>query len=99
MDSSGEVVSVEQTPPRFLNNYPMKQTFLKFDDRHSIIYWIATASHDFVIPSQSVALHINYCFEVQNQFLRQGFPEMLGLKLISAVNARRAASSSPAFKA
>ena len=61
MDSSGEVVSVEQTPPRFLNNYPMKQTFLKFDDRHSIIYWIATAS-------QSAGQHINYCFEVQNQF-------------------------------
>ena len=99
MDSSGEVISVEQTPPRFRNHDPLKQTFSKFDAHHPIIYSVATAYHGFVIPSQSVALHINCCFEVQNQFLRQGFPEMLGLKLISAVNARRAASSSPAFKA
>jgi hypothetical protein len=68
MDSGGEVVSVEPTHPRFLNDYLMKQTFSKFDDRHPIIYWIATANHDFVIPSQSVALYINCCFEVQNQF-------------------------------
>ena len=47
MDSSGEVISVEQTPPRFRNHDPLKQTFSKFDAHHPIIYSVATANHDF----------------------------------------------------
>ena len=47
MDSSGEVISVEQTPPIFRNHDPLKQTFSKFDAHHPIIYSVATAYHDF----------------------------------------------------